>query len=308
MLGADSFSKPKKPNSTSRSNLKEDTNNQSRTEISDTEPITSQLKGVVQANRQQSKQTNSGKTINQGAPDVKDHIAKDYNGEIRKIPKEPFRINLEVIMKGKMPVKSSLGSKIEDASIKKTERTADFNAIKKNETNEDGDNFVLGDSLLEEIDKAVGANIDNQLNKIFGEEDAPNDFELQPLKFQNSSESQKNIHQAIQRKPTNFAMAGRRENKHLEEEEKYLDAQEAVPQIPISSIDLKKYDERTDYPRVLFIPLNGLFNIFAGNMSNSYRFGRNNYTNHPNFLMLPTLVVSRNHMEIFTIDGQVHGD
>jgi hypothetical protein len=297
LLRADSFSKPKKPNSTSRSNLKEETNNQLRTEISDTEPITSQLKDDVQANRQQSKQTNSGKIINQSAPDVKDQIAKDFNGEIRKIPKEPFRINLEVIMKGKMPIKSSLRSKIEDASIKKTERTADLNAIKKNETNEDGDNLVLGDSLLEEIDKAVGANIDNQLKKISGEEDAPDDFELQPLKFQNSFESQ-NIHQAIQRKPTNFAMAGRQ---HLEEEGNYLE-------IPISSIDLKKYDERTDYLKVLFIPLNGLFNIFAGNMSSSYRFGRNNYTNHPNFLMLPSLVVSRNHMEIFTIDGQVHGD
>jgi hypothetical protein len=73
----------------------------------------------------------------------------------------------------------------------------------------------------------------------------------------------------------------------------------------IGSYELRSVEAPTNYLRALFIPLNGLFNMFATDLSNSCRFGRNNSTDHGNFVAFPSLVVSRNHTDIFIRDKEV---
>jgi hypothetical protein len=56
---------------------------------------------------------------------------------------------------------------------------------------------------------------------------------------------------------------------------------------------------------VLLVPLNAMFDMRAIEMTVSHRFGRNNTTNHPAFKGFGTLVVSRNHVDMFERDGKV---
>ena len=56
---------------------------------------------------------------------------------------------------------------------------------------------------------------------------------------------------------------------------------------------------------VLLVPLNAMFDMRAIEMTISHRFGRNNTTNHPAFKGFGTLVVSRNHVDMFERDGKV---
>ncbi|KAL5037903.1 hypothetical protein RTP6_005268 [Batrachochytrium dendrobatidis] len=58
--------------------------------------------------------------------------------------------------------------------------------------------------------------------------------------------------------------------------------------------------------RLLLIPLNGMLELTMINLSMPNRFGRNNSTEHPHFKAFGTLVVSRNHMELFERDGHVY--
>lgn len=82
-------------------------------------------------------------------------------------------------------------------------------------------------------------------------------------------------------------------------------ANEVVAFRKIGAYELRSVEAPTNFVRLLCIPLNGLFNMFAIDISNSCRFGRNNSTEHGNFVAFPSLVVSRNHTDIVTIDEQV---
>ncbi|KAJ3342765.1 hypothetical protein HDU91_000489, partial [Kappamyces sp. JEL0680] len=57
---------------------------------------------------------------------------------------------------------------------------------------------------------------------------------------------------------------------------------------------------------LLLIPLNAMFDMRAIDMSVSHRFGRNNTTNHPSFKGFGTLVVSRNHVDLFESGGKIY--
>ncbi|KAJ3320207.1 hypothetical protein HDV06_005451 [Boothiomyces sp. JEL0866] len=68
----------------------------------------------------------------------------------------------------------------------------------------------------------------------------------------------------------------------------------------------KLWLERVQTFHVIMIPLNGMFDMQAIDLKDSHRFGRNNTTNHPAFKGFGTLVVSRNHVDIFEKDGKVY--
>ncbi|KAJ2994738.1 hypothetical protein HDV02_001350 [Globomyces sp. JEL0801] len=58
--------------------------------------------------------------------------------------------------------------------------------------------------------------------------------------------------------------------------------------------------------QLLLIPLNGMFDIKVLDLSIPNRMGRNNTTNHPAFKAFGTLVVSRNHIDIFARNEKVY--
>lgn len=58
--------------------------------------------------------------------------------------------------------------------------------------------------------------------------------------------------------------------------------------------------------RLLLVPLNAMFDMQALDMTISHRFGRNNTSNHSAFQGFSTLVVSRNHVDLFERGGKVY--
>ncbi|KAJ3310973.1 hypothetical protein HDV04_004490 [Boothiomyces sp. JEL0838] len=68
----------------------------------------------------------------------------------------------------------------------------------------------------------------------------------------------------------------------------------------------KLWLERVQTFHVVMIPLNGMFDMQSIDLKESHRFGRNNTTNHPAFKGFGTLVVSRNHVDIFEREGKVY--
>jgi hypothetical protein len=82
----------------------------------------------------------------------------------------------------------------------------------------------------------------------------------------------------------------------------YIDDKE---QSTITLGRLNSFNNRSKYLQLLMIPLNGMFDMRILDLSQPHRFGRNNTTNHPCFKAFGTLVVSRNHLDIFAKDGKV---
>nr|KAJ3417946.1 hypothetical protein HK105_000563 [Polyrhizophydium stewartii] len=70
--------------------------------------------------------------------------------------------------------------------------------------------------------------------------------------------------------------------------------------------EIPRFEAAPDVFRVLIVPLNGMIETCMLDLSTPTRFGRNNSTGHPNFRAFSTLVVSRNHMEIFEHEGKVY--
>ncbi|KAJ3270174.1 hypothetical protein HDV01_000509 [Terramyces sp. JEL0728] len=67
----------------------------------------------------------------------------------------------------------------------------------------------------------------------------------------------------------------------------------------------KLWLDRVTTFHLIMIPLNGMFDMQAIDLKESHRFGRNNTTNHPAFKGFGTLVVSRNHVDVFEREGKV---
>jgi hypothetical protein len=82
----------------------------------------------------------------------------------------------------------------------------------------------------------------------------------------------------------------------------YMDDKE---QSTISLGRLNSFNNRSKNLQLLMIPLNGMFDMRLLDLSQPHRFGRNNTTNHPCFKAFGTLVVSRNHLDIFARDSKV---
>ncbi|KAH6571462.1 hypothetical protein BASA60_007174 [Batrachochytrium salamandrivorans] len=66
------------------------------------------------------------------------------------------------------------------------------------------------------------------------------------------------------------------------------------------------FDVDNDSIRMLIIPLNAMMDVCVIDISEPNQFGRNNSTGHPHFRAFGTLVVSRNHMEIYESDNHVY--
>ena len=74
----------------------------------------------------------------------------------------------------------------------------------------------------------------------------------------------------------------------------------------ISAARLSPWMQPQKTLHLLLIPLNAMFDMKALDMSVHHRFGRNNTSNHPYFKGFGTLVVSRNHINLFGKNGKIY--
>lgn len=86
----------------------------------------------------------------------------------------------------------------------------------------------------------------------------------------------------------------------LEAEESRLEDKTSI--LPIH---LHRWAKPKTFTQLLLVPLNAMFDLKSLELTKTHRFGRNNSTEHPAFQGFGSLVISRNHLDIFLKDNRV---